>query len=35
MTFNVGYFFAATGGVLVGELLFGRFVAGERAPTGH
>jgi hypothetical protein len=36
MTLNVGYFFAVLGGVLFGELIFGRFISSGhiRSATG-
>jgi hypothetical protein len=29
MTYNVGFFFAVTGSVLLGEFIFGRFMQGS------
>ena len=30
MTYNVGFLFAVTGSVLLGELIFGRYTQGSR-----
>lgn len=34
MTFDVGYFFAAIGGIMLGELVFGRYIVGASV-AGH